>query len=295
MSDAVLDWLRQAGLADARPDRGQTGATAWLQGGRPVREIAAEAEPWEEPENAESGAGTRSTSSIFLPGNSSTDYPDYVRPATAGTATMLINGRSSGGSGPNVDSTEPLDRMQATVQSLRAGDRVYLSAWFFEPATALTRGPYGAAATWGALLARRADEGVIVRLLINDFDPISRMDRWLQDDDLDKLNPLIAGLPATRRDNLKYVVSLHPANVGALKALFATGRFGRSTSPATTRSCRHGCNCAAPGVDDRKPELTAIHVVPIELNALDAPSPDVYPRAGVWYWTWLVIVIVVRA
>ena len=222
-TDPLLDWLH--GAADRGSGVGApTGAEAfrWLVG---AGADAATATPGSAGAEAESGPGAATAPSIFLPGNTSSTYPGYVRPATSGTATLLINGRSSGGTGPNTDLTEPIDRMQEVVQSLRSGDRCYLSAWFFEPATMLTRGRYAGLSTWGELLARKADEGVVIRILINDFDPVSGMDQWLQRDDLDRLNPLIAGLPVARRDNLKYVVSLHPANVGPIKALLATGQL----------------------------------------------------------------------
>jgi phosphatidylserine/phosphatidylglycerophosphate/cardiolipin synthase-like enzyme len=226
MSDTVFEWLRDTGLTETEAE-GEDAAAAWLLGQTETATPPFESEEYEgeeyESEDVESGPGPTPTS-IYLPASSSSDYPDYIRPATAGTATLLINGRSSGGTGPNVDLTEPLDAMQDTVQSLRSGDRVYLSAWFFEPRTTLTRGPYGSATTWGALFGRKATEGVVFRILINDFDPISGMDTWLQNKGLNQLNPIINGLSSSHRDNLKYVVSLHPASVGALKALLATGK-----------------------------------------------------------------------
>jgi phosphatidylserine/phosphatidylglycerophosphate/cardiolipin synthase-like enzyme len=161
--------------------------------------------------------------SIFLPAVVSSDYAAYVQPVTQGNVTLLINGRSSGGPHPDVNRTEPLDRMQEAVQSLKSGDSVWLSAWFFEPSTVLTRGNYGSASTWGGLFARKAEEGVNIRILVNDFDPISRMDQWVRRDNLAVLDPIVATLPAAKRDNLKYVLSLHPAHVGRLKALLATG------------------------------------------------------------------------
>jgi phosphatidylserine/phosphatidylglycerophosphate/cardiolipin synthase-like enzyme len=214
--NGAFDWARRAGLETIHHQAEAESAVRWLLGANLDGQFRSAPQQ-------ESGPAA-SSSSIFLPGNQAEGYYDYVRPPTAGTATLLINGRSSGGRGANLDVTEPLDRMQDTVQSLRAGDRIYLAAWFFEPATMLTRGSYAGLRTWGELLARKADEGVVLRLLINDFDSISGMDRWLQRDDLDQLNPLISALPEPRRDNFKYVVSLHPANVGALKALVATGR-----------------------------------------------------------------------
>lgn len=155
------------------------------------------------------------------------DYLTYARPSTRGTLTPLINGRSSNGPGRDIDRTEPLDVMQAALQPLRKGDAVYLASWFFEPATPLTGGAYvshsgdAVCETWGALLATKAREGVVVRLLINDFDPISQMDRWLLADDLVPLDALIRGLPDEARDNLKYIVCRHPAHVSAAKSWLA--------------------------------------------------------------------------
>lgn len=158
----------------------------------------------------------------FLASVDSDDYLRYIQPPAQGRVRPLVNGRSSGGAGPDVDLTEPLDQMETVVKSLGAGDSVYLAAWFFEPATVLTAGGYLGETTWGGLFARKAREGVKVRLLINDFDPISGMDRWLQGDDLGPLDALIAAIPAAERDNLTYVVSLHPAHVGTLKSLAAS-------------------------------------------------------------------------
>ncbi len=158
----------------------------------------------------------------WLPVHDVADYFAYVRPVRLGVIEPLINGRSSGGTGPDDDHTEPLDRMQETVASLGNGDFVYLSAWFFEPATQLTKGPVAGATTWGALFALKAKEGVTVRILINDFDPVSGLDQWLDQDSLKPLDALVSGLPAAARKNLKYFVSMHPAHVGTLKSLLAT-------------------------------------------------------------------------
>jgi phosphatidylserine/phosphatidylglycerophosphate/cardiolipin synthase-like enzyme/N-acetylmuramoyl-L-alanine amidase len=160
----------------------------------------------------------------WLAGDASTDYFRYVRPPTLGLATPLINGRSSGGSGPDDDLTEPLDAMQNAVAAAGAGDFIYFSAWWFMPSTPLTAGTYGAATTWGALFAAKASEGVKIRILINDFDDIpgkTTMGANIQATSIAPLDLIIAGLPADRRDNLKYVVSLHPAHVGGLKSLLA--------------------------------------------------------------------------
>ncbi len=159
------------------------------------------------------------TGTIFLAPNITSDYTDYIQPVTRGDAELLINGRSAN---PPVDRTEPLDSMQAFVQTTTAGDSVYLAAWYFEPATPLTGGAYnGVFTTWGGLFAAKAAEGVKIRILQTDFDPIggssrsmirawmSRMDRWVE------------LLPASAKDNLQYVVSMHPATFGALRSIWA--------------------------------------------------------------------------
>lgn len=168
----------------------------------------------------------------YLPSDDVSDYFAYVRPVQLGRITPLINGRNSGGIGPDVDRTEALDEMEMAVANLTAGDAVYLSAWFFEPATVLTAGAYGAATTWGELFATKAEEGVAIRILINDFDPISGLDQWLERSSLQPLDAIISGLSAAAADNLQYVVSLHPAHIGALKSLLA-GQGGRDINVAS--------------------------------------------------------------
>jgi phosphatidylserine/phosphatidylglycerophosphate/cardiolipin synthase-like enzyme len=148
--------------------------------------------------------------------------------AAKGLARPLINGRSSNGKFGDVDLTEPLDEMQKSIQRLGKGDFVYLAAWFFEPATQLTAGAYKAASTWGALLAAKATEGVKVRILINDFDEIPGVGLadWVKTTSLDPLDKIIEGMPKGSRDNLKYIVHLHPAHVGGFKSRVA-GMGGR--------------------------------------------------------------------
>lgn len=162
----------------------------------------------------------------LLLGHDDPEYFKYVRPATMGLATPLLNGRSSGGAGPDVDLTEPLDAMEAAVKATGAGDAVYLSSWFFEPATVLTAGGLPGATTWGELFALKAKQGVIVRLVINDFDPVAEdIFKWLENTGLAPFNAIIAALPAASRDNLKYLVCMHPAHAGPFKSLVAAGKF----------------------------------------------------------------------
>jgi phosphatidylserine/phosphatidylglycerophosphate/cardiolipin synthase-like enzyme len=149
-----------------------------------------------------------------------------------GLARPLINGRSSNGVGPDVDLTEPLDQMQKAVQGLGRGDFVYLAAWFFEPATQLTAGAYKGALTWGELFAKKAAEGVRIRILINDFDSLTGLDQWLKKTALEPLDKIINAMAAADRDNLKYMVQLHPAYVGSLKSLLA-GQGGKSIHVAS--------------------------------------------------------------
>jgi phosphatidylserine/phosphatidylglycerophosphate/cardiolipin synthase-like enzyme len=167
----------------------------------------------------------------YLDHKSEASYKDYVQKRTRGLVVPLINGRSSN-SGADVDLTEPLNEMQKVIQATGAGDFVYLSAWFFEPNTSLTAGNYGSASTWGEFFADRASAGVKIRIIINDFDPVSNLDKWLKNDSLDPLNAIVSRLPAASQNNLKYIVSIHPAHVGLVKSLFA-GQGGRDIHVAS--------------------------------------------------------------
>jgi len=169
----------------------------------------------------ESGPGARPVCAPFLAASSGSGYAEYVRPATTGTVRLLINGRSSGGGGGDVDRTEPLEEMERAVKNLGRDDFAYLSAWFFEPATPLRTGPYRGVADWGGLFAKKAEEGVRIRILINDFDPVSGLDGWLRSNSLAPLRSVVAALPAASRDHLKYLVSRHPAHIGTLKSSLA--------------------------------------------------------------------------
>jgi N-acetylmuramoyl-L-alanine amidase/phosphatidylserine/phosphatidylglycerophosphate/cardiolipin synthase-like enzyme len=159
------------------------------------------------------------TGSIFLAPTITNDYTDFIQPVTRGDAEPLINGRSTN---PPVDRTEPLDSMQSFVQTTTAGDSVYLASWYFEPSTPLTGGTYrGAFTTWGGLFAAKAAEGVKVRILQTDFDPIGGSSRSMIRAWMGRMDTWIGLLPAAAKDNLQYVVSMHPATFGALRSIWA--------------------------------------------------------------------------
>ncbi|MGB7208409.1 MAG: DUF2272 domain-containing protein [Pyrinomonadaceae bacterium] len=143
----------------------------------------------------------------WLPQDRSADYFSYAQPQTWGSARLLINGRSSGGSGPNHDCSEPFDSMQFAVESTNPGDAVYLASWMFDPETKLTK-KSATAKTWGDLIAAKARNGVTFRLLLNDFPPLIK---W--GSNFKALDALVLNLPPDRRDNVKYVLSRHPAHI----------------------------------------------------------------------------------
>ena len=150
---------------------------------------------------------TATTGTIFLAPNITSTYTDYIQPVTRGDLEPLINGRSGT---PAVDKTEPLDQMQAFVSTTSEGDSVYLAAWYFDPTTPLTGGAYLGMKTWGGLLAKKAVEGVKVRILQTDFDPIEGSSRGNVRVWMGLIDRYIAKMPADKQDNLQYVVSMQP-------------------------------------------------------------------------------------
>lgn len=163
------------------------------------------------------GWAKRLLCSPFVPAVVSPDYEKYTTAPTSGRMTPFINGRSWGGAQPAHDQVEAFDAMQAAVEALKPGCTLLLAAWMFQPSVALTKtGAGGLNAlghkTWGELLQRKARDGVTIRIILNDFDPIaSGLRSLLHDRFLPELDQLIAGLAAAARDRLKYIVSRHPA------------------------------------------------------------------------------------
>ena len=154
---------------------------------------------------------SQTTCQLFLPAKAGS-YEDYVAAQTTGRMTLLINGRNSGGAGPDDNVDEAFDRMQEAVEALQLGDTVYLAAWHFDPTVPLTKPGPPAIKTWGELFHKKANDGVKIRIIMTDFAPIARiLHGKLYNDFLPSLNNLISRLPTPQRDNLKYIVSRHPA------------------------------------------------------------------------------------
>jgi phosphatidylserine/phosphatidylglycerophosphate/cardiolipin synthase-like enzyme len=66
--------------------------------------------------------------------------------------------------------------------------------------------------TWGELLQSKAKQGVKIRIIMSDFDPVAAFLRdRVHRQFLPTLNKLIDGLAPSTRDNFKYIVSRHPA------------------------------------------------------------------------------------
>jgi len=172
----------------------------------PPKPPAGEANDGEDNPTQKSGA-TADACPWWLPQDTTASYLTYAQQQTWGRATLLINGRFSRGDGTNDDRSEPFDRMQLAVESTNPGDAVYLASWMFDPATKLTK-KSASGTTWGDLIADRANKGVTFRLLLNDF---PKLMKWSSN--LKGLDALILRLPDNKRDNVKYVLSQHPAYI----------------------------------------------------------------------------------
>jgi phosphatidylserine/phosphatidylglycerophosphate/cardiolipin synthase-like enzyme len=148
---------------------------------------------------------------VFFPANSSDKYDEYIAAPTTGRMTPFINGRSWGGATPKGDRVDAFDRMQEAVEGLKSGNALYVSAWMFDPTLRLTKTNASGLKTWGALFQQKARQGVKIRILMTDFSAIFANQLAGLKSFITALDALIAKLPDAFRDNLKYVVSLHPA------------------------------------------------------------------------------------
>jgi phosphatidylserine/phosphatidylglycerophosphate/cardiolipin synthase-like enzyme len=76
---------------------------------------------------------------------------------------------------------------------------------------ALTKTNPSGIKTWGGLIQKKARDGVKIRILMTDFSAIFTNQLAALTGFIKVLDALIDKLPNASRDNLKYVVSLHPA------------------------------------------------------------------------------------
>ena len=146
-----------------------------------------------------------SACAVFLPDNPSTDYEQYIDRSTTGLITLMVNGRTSG-----TPQIEAFDSMRQSVESLRAGDSLFIANWQFFPTGTLLNAS-GSGATWADLLRKKAIEGVKIRVIISDLPPAAAAFQT----DLKPLDAVISGLPASARSNWKYIFSRHPTHLAA--------------------------------------------------------------------------------
>jgi len=99
------------------------------------------------------------------------------------------------------------------VESLGANDSIFLANWQFTPTQApLTVTNFAGLKTWGDLLKSKAKEGVKIRIIISDLPPLAGSFQT----NLSLLNDIIGAIDVSKRENLKYIFSRHPANLAAV-------------------------------------------------------------------------------
>ena len=154
-----------------------------------------------------------SACSVFLAERKSANYEDFVAAPTTGRVSTFINGHNSNGPNPGIDVEEAFVSMQKTVELLKPNDLIYLAAWHFDPRVKLLdKSPFAGVTDWGGLFATSARRGVKIRILMTDFDPIApHLRDQVHKHFLPALDAHIKTLPRKAQDNLKYVVSSHPA------------------------------------------------------------------------------------
>ncbi len=150
-----------------------------------------------------------SPTSVFVPGIASSDYEQYIASPTTGLVTLLLNGRTVGGARPRVDETGAFDSMQKAVESLGTGDYLYLTTWQLKPTLVPLTAPLFGVLNWGDLLVEAAKRGVTIRIIMSDFPK----DAVGFKSDVNGMKALVTRLPVAARDNLKYIVSMHPAKM----------------------------------------------------------------------------------
>jgi phosphatidylserine/phosphatidylglycerophosphate/cardiolipin synthase-like enzyme len=172
--------------------------------------------------------------SVFLPEQRATTYEDFIAAQATGRITLMVNGRDSDGTGTIdaktkvwtggfKDDTSTFDAMQQTVESLGKGDGLFIANWQFSPQRVPLTLPRTGIATWGDLLAKKANEGVTVRVLIAQH-PFYMTDFLTNFDELDA--KVLAQL--TDKDRFKYLVTAPPGIHGVHHQKFMVARKGQS-------------------------------------------------------------------
>jgi outer membrane protein OmpA-like peptidoglycan-associated protein len=178
----------------------------------------------------------------FLPTNPSENWTDYIAAPTTGRMTPLINGRDAGGGTRSaIDRVEAFATMERILDTLAPNDTIYLVAWQFDPRVPLIN-PKPGVADWGLLFRQKAQQGVKIRIIMTDFDPLSGgykdygggLHGQVYKEFLPVLNQRISELPNPQRDNLKYIMSRHPVtaltrNVATHHQKFMVIRKGMET------------------------------------------------------------------
>jgi phosphatidylserine/phosphatidylglycerophosphate/cardiolipin synthase-like enzyme len=212
--------------------------------------------------------------SVFLPAHRSESYEDRVAAQTTGLVTLFVHGRSISPAGAT-DQAGAFESMQSAIESLGAGDSLYLATWQCNPSRLPLAVRRPGLDTWGDLLAARAAAGVTIRIAISDMPPDAAMFR----SDLEDCARIVDALPAPARDRFKYIVSMHPARVFDPRKLLHAGTRG---SPFTEVGMHHqtfvvlkkfGATIAYCGGIDLSPPRT-----PPAWDAGSPPWHDVHAR-----------------
>jgi len=146
---------------------------------------------------------------VFLPEQRGSAYEKFVSKQTTGKMTLMLNGRSRSVSGGVVDKVDTFLSMRETVESLGAGDFLYLTTWEFKP-TLAPLDPAHLGKVWAELLRDKAAQGVKIRIIISLHSPLIQ---GAFNSDLAGLETFINQVPKERRDNFKFIASEHPARV----------------------------------------------------------------------------------
>lgn len=148
----------------------------------------------------------------YNPPASQDEQENYIAAATTGRITPMINGRNANGTGADINVTEAFDDMQKVVSACSKGDKVYMTAWHFDPAVKLTAKSNLPVTTWGQLFKLQAGKGVEIKILITNFSRLAPFAKQARDAGVE-LDKIIATLSKDVRSNLQYLISMHPVTL----------------------------------------------------------------------------------